>query len=78
MKEWQRQKLSDLLDHGVFLNRHAWLSGTVGALFILTGTWLELIWSMYAGGILLAAGVCMMFATDIILWYVKWRKKTWK
>lgn len=78
MKEWQKSKLQRLLDTGEFLNRHAWMSGAIGALFILSGVWLELVWSMYAGGILIASAICMMFTIDIILWYVRWRKKTWK
>jgi membrane protein YdbS with pleckstrin-like domain len=78
MKQWQKEKLHTLLDLGIHLNRNAWMAGAVGAVHILVGTWLESIWAMYAGGILLAIAMVMMLSTDIILCYVKWRKKRWK
>lgn len=78
MKEWQRQKLHELLDVGGFLNRHAYISLAIGGVLVLSGTLAESVWAMYAGAILVGAAVIMMFATEIILWYVKWRKKTWK
>lgn len=77
MKEYQKQKLHRLLTTGEFLNRHAWMSGAIGAAFVLGATYLESLFGMYAGGILILAALIMMCSTDIILWYVKWRKKTW-
>lgn len=78
MKEWQKKKLHELLDVGGFINRNAWVSLMIGGVFVLSGTLAESVWAMYAGAILIGAAILMMFAIEIILWYVKWRKKTWK
>lgn len=78
MKEWQKQKLHKLLDTGTTLNRHSWIALMVGGAFVLGGAYFADHFAMWGGLLLVAASVVMMFATDIILWYVKWRKRTWK
>lgn len=78
MKEWQRQKLSLLLDNAEFLNRHSWLALAVGAAFILAGMLLEHVWMSWAGVILIGSCVFMVLGADLILRYVRWRKRQWK
>lgn len=78
MKEWQKQKLHALLDLALTLNRHCWTAVTVGGLMVMAGWIAGDEGTMFAGFVLVTMTVVLIIVVDIILRYVRWRKKTWK
>ncbi|MGB2800384.1 MAG: hypothetical protein WBC82_11160 [Dehalococcoidia bacterium] len=78
MKQWQKEKLHSLLDLALTLNRHCWIALTVGGLLVIAGWIAGDGTAMLTGFILVALTVGMITVVDIILRYVRWRKKTWK
>jgi len=78
VKEWQHQKLLQLIDLATFLNRQCWSALAVGAGFTGIGWLFTLKQLLWAGIILIGACVFMMCITEGIIRYVRWRRKTWK
>lgn len=78
MKEWQHRKLHRLLTVGEALNRNAWCVLAVGSSLVVVGAFTENTLSMLVGFAFVFACIGMLFVTEVILRYVRWRKKTWK
>jgi len=78
MKQWQKEKLHSLLDLATILNRHCWTALTVGGLLLLSG-WIVGDYSIIlTAATLICLAVVGVVVVDVILRYVRWRKKTWK